>query len=304
MAAMRVVSRRQKDLLDQLNGPLGRSSTLTEAIHNSTQATLPADVVNLAAAELEEQVPEFLLQLIPLAAVYADPALSGYSVGCVARATSGGVYLGANAEFPPLSLNLTIHAEQAAVINAWEHGENGLRELAVGAAPCGQCRQFLYETKEASELLVFAPNEKPARLPTLLPEAFGPQDLGVEACLMASQHHELSIAPNYANDRLVATTKAAAELSYAPYSGAYAAVSLLTSSGEIFTGRYAENAAFNPSVLPSTAALTILRLAGASPEEIVRGVLVERRARLSHSDISRLHIKNCAGVDLEVVTAD
>lgn len=42
-------------------------------------------------------------------------------------------------------LCLQIHAEQCLIANAVQHGERGLRKLAISEAPCGHCRQFYSE---------------------------------------------------------------------------------------------------------------------------------------------------------------
>src|SRR2546429_6390861 len=89
-----------------------------------------------------------MLELLPEAQSHARPVLSGYRVGAIVRGTSGALYLGANLEFPGQSLNQTVHAEQAALSNAFMHDEPGIEAIAVSAAPCGHCRQFLYEFSE------------------------------------------------------------------------------------------------------------------------------------------------------------
>ena len=58
---------------------------------------------------------------------------------------SGRLYAGVNLEFPGLPLQHSVHAEQFLIANAAWHGERGLRRIAVNAAPCGHCRQFIAE---------------------------------------------------------------------------------------------------------------------------------------------------------------
>ena len=62
---------------------------------------------------------------------------------------SGNLYFGANYEFPGQALSFTVHAEQAATMHAISFGETGIDLLAVSAAPCGYCRQFLNELTTA-----------------------------------------------------------------------------------------------------------------------------------------------------------
>ena len=58
---------------------------------------------------------------------------------------SGHLYVGVNLEFPRLPLQHSVHAEQFLIANAAWHGERGLKRIAVNAAPCGHCRQFIAE---------------------------------------------------------------------------------------------------------------------------------------------------------------
>ena len=58
---------------------------------------------------------------------------------------SGRLYVGVNLEFPRLPLQHSVHAEQFLIANAAWHGERGLKRIAVNAAPCGHCRQFIAE---------------------------------------------------------------------------------------------------------------------------------------------------------------
>ena len=53
--------------------------------------------------------------------------------------------MGVNLEFPGLPLQHSVHAEQFLIANAACHGERGLLRIAVNAAPCGHCRQFIAE---------------------------------------------------------------------------------------------------------------------------------------------------------------
>jgi cytidine deaminase len=119
--------------------------------------------------------------------------------GAVTRGTStGNLYFGANLEFPGLILQFTVHAaEQSTINNAWLHGESGVTALAVSAAPCGQCRQFLYELRSADELRILTrgPSEPIAKtkLPSLLPRAFGPRQLGVCGAMMEPEQQDFSL---------------------------------------------------------------------------------------------------------------
>ena len=56
---------------------------------------------------------------------------------------------------------------------------------------CGYCRQFLYELATAAALIILLPNAKPVSLSALLPDAFGPRNLGIDGGLMQAQNHQL-----------------------------------------------------------------------------------------------------------------
>jgi cytidine deaminase len=219
-------------------------------------------------------VEELVRELLPWAEAYTSPPISNFRVGAIALGSSGALYAGANLEFPGESLAFTVHAEQAAVYNAWVHGETGVTLIASTATPCGYCRQFLNELTTASELQVMLPGRPPAPLATLLPAAFGPRDLGLPGGLMQPASISLMLAEPSA-DPVVTAALAAACAAYAPYSGTYAGVALRTADGSVHQGRYAENAAFNPSLSPLQGALIALALAGGSYASIEAAVLVE-----------------------------
>jgi cytidine deaminase len=220
-------------------------------------------------------VEQLMLALISQAQSFAIPPISKFFVGAVALGASGSIYFGANYEFVGQALSFTVHGEQAATAHAISCGEVGMQKLAVSASPCGYCRQFLYELTTASTLQILLPNMPPALLTSLIPNAFGPGDLGVTAALMSPQSHgmTLSVAER---DPLVRAALKAASTSYAPYTFDYAGVALKTCDGGIFTGSVAENAAFNPSMSPLEAAVVSLVISGGkSYGDIVDAVLVE-----------------------------
>ena len=257
----------------------------------------PADA-RARAAERTLPLEELALELLPWAEAYASPPISNFRVGAVAVGLSGAIYAGANLEFPGESLTFTVHAEQAAVYNAWVRGEAGITLIASTAPPCGYCRQFFNELTTASELRVLLRGRPPALLAALLPQAFGPRDLGIAGGLMQPATRSLSLAdrvadaaPGAAQDPVVAAALAAASAAYAPYSGTYAGVGLRTADGCVYEGRYAENAAFNPSLSPLQGALIALTLAGGTYAAIEDAVLVETSepasGRLQHTASQR-----------------
>src|SRR5258707_214449 len=110
-----------------------------------------------------------MLEFLPQAQALARPVLSNFRVGAVIRGTSGALYMGANIEFPKQSLNQTVHAEQAALANAFMHDEPGIAAIAVTAPPCGHCRQFLYEFSDGRDIAIFLPGQPAMPLSALLP---------------------------------------------------------------------------------------------------------------------------------------
>ena len=264
-------------------------------------SVVPAEQAASLASGHGVTVAELMGLLVPLAAErYVTPPISGFRVGAVARGSSGALYLGANLELPGTALAFTVHAEQSATANAWLNGEEGLAALAVGAAPCGHCRQFLAELTTAASVEVLVAGHEPRLLRELLPESFGPEDLGVHARLMSPRANGLVLD---SSDPLVLEALAAANASYAPYSRGFAGVAFETASGAVYTGRYAENAAFNPSLTPLACALALRALAGGADDEITRAVLVEAPSRMSHAGATAEALRAVSAAALEVVAA-
>jgi cytidine deaminase len=259
------------------------------------------------AADAGVEIPVLMTMLLPFAAEYARPPVSNFKVGAVARGLSGNLYFGTNLEFAGVALSFTVHAEQSSVTNAWMHGEEGIDRIAVTAAPCGYCRQFLNELATAERLVVAMPSETRS-LAELLPSSFGPRDLGVEGGLMQHEHHALAIDANGmdandmdANDAAARAALVAADMSYAPYSKSYAGVALRTRDGAVVAGAYAENAAFNPSLSPLEAALSQLNLAGHAFGEIAEAVLVHVDGM--HTGATRTVLATFPDVSLRLVPA-
>ncbi|BET96309.1 cytidine deaminase [Xenorhabdus taiwanensis] len=212
------------------------------------------------------------LALLPLAAAYSLAPVSHFYVGAVARGESGNLYFGANMEFAGVPLQQTVHAEQSAITHAWLRGEKKLVAITVNYSPCGHCRQFMNELNSGTQLEVYLPNRPPLTLADYLPEAFGPHDLADTPLLLDEVNHGYQLATS---DKLVHAALDAANHSHAPYSQSHAGIALQDEQGKIYTGRYAENAAFNPSLPPLQAALIFMNMAGSNCQFIKRAVLVE-----------------------------
>ena len=249
-------------------------------------------------------IDQLMLALIPEAQKFALPAISNFFVGAVALGSSGSLYFGANYEFVGQALSFTVHGEQAATAHAISCGETGMQKLAVSAAPCGYCRQFLYELTTASTLQILLPNTPPALLTDLIPDAFGPGDLGVTAALMSPQSHGMTLSSG-AGDPVVQAALKAANTSYAPYTFDYSGVALKTMDGGIFTGSVAEDAAFNPSMSPFEAAVVSLVISGGkSYGDIVDAVLVETAdSKACQADATRAGLGAITSVTLRAYQA-
>jgi cytidine deaminase len=267
-----------------------------------TGGVVPAAEVQQFLQSSGMTIEQLMLALVGEAELLARPPISKFFVGAVSQGSSGSLYFGANYEFVGQALSFTVHGEQAATVNAISHGETGMTRLAVSAAPCGYCRQFLYELTTASTLQILLPNTNPTLLTALIPDAFGPGDLGVTAGLMSPQSHGMSLA---ADDPVVQAALKAANASYAPYTFNYAGVALKTSDGAIVTGSVAENAAFNPSMSPLEAAVVNLVIGGGkSYTDIVDAVLVEAAgSKASQAAATRAVLAAITSVKLRVYEA-
>ena len=121
----------------------------------------------------------------PYSKMYSKAPISNYNVGAICKGGSGNLYFGSNIEILNESLSFTLHAEQAAIINAWNNGETEIRHINVGGSPCCHCLQFLNELNNADSLVIVNPKGKNFRIRDLLTLAFGPKNLGVKTGLLA-----------------------------------------------------------------------------------------------------------------------
>ncbi|KHT08684.1 cytidine deaminase [Pectobacterium brasiliense] len=260
-------------------------------------AMLTADDVNAVCEASQLDADALAFALLPLAAACAQAPISNFQVGAIAQGLSGNFYFGANMEFSAVQLQQTVHAEQSAVSHAWMRNERGLRAVTVNYTPCGHCRQFMNELRNAASLRIQLPGRQPAVLSHYLPDSFGPVDLHIDTLLMDDVNHGATLQNVNA---LARRALDAANRSHAPYSKAISGIALETSSGNIYTGRYAENAAFNPSLPPLQVALNLMNLAGAEPCTIKHATVVERRhAVVSHWAISQIMLAELGCTDIE-----
>ncbi len=224
----------------------------------------------LSSTKLSED--ELKIQLLPFAASLSIAPISQFHVGAIAKGKSGRLYFGANMEFTGLPLNQSVHAEQSAICHAWLKGEPEIIDITINYSPCGHCRQFMNELHGAENLLIQLPNLPAKKLAEYLPDAFGPSDLLIDQPLLTPINHGL---PESGIDELTNAAIDALNKSHAPYSKNLCGLALRTPDGQIFTGRYAENAAFNPSISPFQVALISMTMAGVEVTDINEVSLVE-----------------------------
>jgi len=263
-------------------------------INLSNPFIISADQVEEILQQCSLTHEELLQQLVPVAQQFARPPISNYLVGAAVLGKSGAIYLGVNLEFQGVPLNQAVHGEQFAVTMARQNGETGLIAIAISAAPCGHCRQFMSEISDSKEIRVLIPNEDPMTLGSLLPYSFGPEDLGISERLFNPQAVDCS-SPSNQLSLLTSKALEAAISSYAPYTTSKSGVAIQTQNGKIYMGSYLENAAYNPSLSPLQSALIALVADICDYSEIVEVVLVEKQsAKISQKHLSEEIIKDIA----------
>jgi cytidine deaminase len=119
--------------------------------------------------------------LIEKAAAARERAIapySGFKVGAAIETGNGEVFTGCNIE--NVTHGLTVCAERVALWKALSEGARGFSRIAVvvdastAAAPCGACRQLLWEYCGDIEVAMYSlrGDEKHFQLSQLLPEPF------------------------------------------------------------------------------------------------------------------------------------
>ncbi|XP_010262173.1 PREDICTED: cytidine deaminase 1-like [Nelumbo nucifera] len=283
--------------------------------------------VESMAKESGLSVLQLLASLADSAKILARPPISNYSVGVAGLGSDGRIFLGVNLEFPGLPLHHSVHAEQFMIINAAINGETQLLYMAGSSAPCGHCRQFMQEMRNAPDIkiLITSTTDNPSDsreseaafrpLSEFLPQRFGPEDLlHKDLPLLLEPHHNGltfnedahhgAVKANgdgnqsfnrdvvYSDDdKLKWAALEAANESHAPYSGCPSGVALMDTEGKVYKGSYTESAAYNPSLGPVQAALVayVATGGGGGYDKIVAGALVEKEeAVVSQEGTARL----------------
>lgn len=228
---------------------------------------------------------QLLETLQPVAALFSIAPVSNFYVGAVAYSNrTGNAYLGANLEFSHQALSLVVHAEQSAINTAWLNGETEISHLSISAAPCGYCRQFINELNHAEHIGISF-SGKQTNITELLPQAFGPEDLNNPSKLLQQNHEQTEVSHSDVSVELALHFNQ----SYAPYSGNKSAVEIITADGHCFYGRYAENAAYSPSLSPLQSALSQVALSGVSLAElnVAKVTLVQTKGKDNQTDVTR-----------------
>lgn len=286
--------------ITQLPTPL--ADALIPMLHQNFAGHIDAQQLAELTQASQMTEAEVLLALLPIAAALAKPPISEFYVGAIAKGKSGDIYMGANLELPGEALFHSVHAEQSAISHAWLSGESQIVDIIVNASPCGHCRQFMNELVEGSKITIHLPAQESHSLAYYLPYAFGPKDLNVTSPLMAKQQTEFALD---SADPMIIEGLDHAGLSYAPYTQSFAAVVLETHDGATYCGRYAENAAFNPSMLPMQMALSNLARHNRQFSDISRAVLIESsegKISLVGATMDALH--TVAAIELEHIVID
>jgi cytidine deaminase len=284
----------------------GSRALLSQVLKDSNfSGRFPASAAEALAKGENTSIDDVMMRLLPLAQTYSRAPISNFFVGVVVRGGSGSLYLGANMEIPGQCLGFAVHAEQAALSNAYMNSEQSVTSLAVvGGAPCGHCRQFMEEISPAGEIQILIPNQPPTKLASILPAAFGPAALGATQGALPVRKTNLALTGG-ASDALTAAALDAASRSYAPYSKSPAGVAIRAAGGRIFQGCYIENVAFNPSLSPLQTALVQLVAAGEAYSAISEVTLVEvQGAKISQRAVTETVLGAIAPrVKLELVLA-
>ena len=135
---------------------------------------------------LDEGLGMELLSRARAAAAQAYAPYSQFPVGAAVLTSDGSIYSGGNVE--NASYGLTTCAERTAIGSAVSDGHREIVAVAVaaprkrGTTPCGACRQVLSEFRPGkSDMIVILDDGDrgtPVALNDLLPQGFGPRELG------------------------------------------------------------------------------------------------------------------------------
>jgi cytidine deaminase len=277
----------------------GALSELSEAEQQQLLTQLRSENFTGLITDFGRPPIELAHALLPLAATFSVAPISGFHVGAVAVGASGALYLGANLEFAGAPLSATLHAEQSAILNAWSHGEFGITALAISEAPCGYCRQFLWELSGGDKLSILVGDTR-IDLEQLLPMPFGEQRKPGHGLIDSASIALQSSTP--INDTIDQCAIDAAQRSYTPYTHEPEGFVISCADGQHFLGSSAESIAFNPSVPAVLSALNQRNLSSSRNESIIRGTQAKLAASLhSSSELAASLIRGISNVKIQTV---
>ena len=259
-----------QDVLKALEGALGRDCYF-----------LGAQRRRKLEAELGLSTDDLLRALVDYSRPRARCLVSDFQVGTAGMTAAGEIFLGVNLEYTHVAFAQTVHAEQFLVSWSRSNSSSPLTTLAVSAAPCGHCRQFMREFDHQGKLRLLIAGEPELEAEALLPQAFTPRDLGVKESFYAPV-----VQVEVGTDMVEAARRAAA-CSYTPYSMMRAGAAVRVKDGRIFSGSALENAAYNPGLSPFQAALVACHAHAVEPTEIVDVVLCQGVSRVDYADQAR-----------------
>ncbi|AHG76008.1 Cytidine deaminase [Mannheimia varigena USDA-ARS-USMARC-1296] len=290
------ISERFEQLITEKNCEITKA-VIEQLIRQDFHGQLSYEIVDELCSQFKRSRIELALFCVSIAACYAVTPVSHFNVGAVAIGKRGDFYFGANQEFAREAIQQTVHAEQSAISHAWLAGETLITDIVVNYTPCGHCRQFMNELNGAENLKVHLPHSQDNLLHSYLPDSFGPKDLGVESVFFNEQPQQFEMK----GDKLQQAAIAAANCSYAPHSKSFSGVALQVGE-RIITGKYAENAAFNPTLLPLQCALNYRLLLGLAGIPISRVVLAEAKGSLSSKLMTSSMVDSILGLKLEYIS--
>lgn len=280
------------------NQPL-EQAILHELHLNHWAGFLSYQQVNKLCQRFELETLPLAMQLLAVAACYSHAGISHFKVGAIAIGEQGDFYFGANQEFSGTAIQQTIHAEQSAISHAWLRNEKRISDMVVNYTPCGHCRQFMNELHQAEQLAIHLPHSQHNPLYRYLPDAFGPKDLDIHIHLLNQENHHLD---GQHFDPVIKQAISAANQAHCPYSNSPHGVAMLFKNGEVITGRYAENAAFNPSLPALQTALNYAYLNNLNLADIERVVLAEKATYLSYKKMAEQLLETVSKVALEYIS--
>ncbi len=235
--------------------------------------------------------------LLPVCDFYAIAPISNFLAGAIVQGEQqenglGNLYFGANLEFENQALSLVVHAEQAAIHNAWHHGETKISGMTINAAPCGYCRQFINEIRNARSIPLNIAGQN-CGLDDLLPNPFSPETLGNDVMLFDETRQTVEFS-EHNQQQISDALQNAIETSYAPYSKNLSACEIALENGQKFIGRYAENCAYSPSLSPVQAALSQMVMHGLNPtkQSITKVTLIELEGAANQIGVAKAVISS------------